>query len=120
MPVVVFQYNPKRMPLRVVHLLEKALTQVVSAGLDIPGWSDARLTPDDIEVWATPFSKSDLNTKDFAIMVWAHQYPERMLKLEDCKNGIVLVVSGVLINEGLKLRGWVWVLLQPSAFGKIG
>jgi len=79
------------------------------------------LTPADIEVFVTPSQRLDFNTKDVEIMIWAHNYPERFQNLEERKDKIITGVRRVLREEAnlVKITGWVWVLLQPTAFGRI-
>lgn len=117
MPVVLLQYKADRVPEEIVAKLAKRLTELISEALDVPENQSARLHPEDIEIFVTPSQKLDLNTKHLEIMVWAHQYPERLLNLEDRKDKVLYGVKAFLAMCDLDVSGWVWILLQPTSFG---
>jgi len=124
MPLVVLKYNPN-LKAGAVFLSEltNKLTEAVSRALDVPERADARLTKSDIEVWVQEFGSNDISTRDLEIVVWAHQYPERLVNLEERKEQILRELRAFIMkNEDLAKHktipsGFVWVLLQPTAFG---
>ena len=121
MPLVVLTYKPDHLSEEIIRRLVPELTHAVADALDVPGNLEARLTPDDIEVYVAQSQSLDFNTKDLEILIWAHQYPERLQNLEERKDKILAKVHQVLEIEDFNpgITGWVWILLQPTAFGKI-
>lgn len=119
MPVALLRYDPDKVPLVIAAGLARELRNYISEALDVPKNPNARLTYRDIEVSLVKHGKLDPNTKDLEVMVWAHSYPERLRNLEERKDEIVAKVKKYLKKNRWKAEGWVWVLLQPSAFGKI-
>ena len=120
MPLALVQYKTNRDLESFVEKLALLMPGIVAPALDMPGYanSDYRLTPDDIEVWVTESGKLDVNTKDIEVIIWAHEYPERRVNLEERKNQIIRGVREIAIVCGrTDISGFVWVLLQPSAFG---
>jgi len=119
MPVVSLQYKPDRIPKEAIEKLAPALTIFISGALDIPENKDARLKPEDIEVRVTHPHEFNTNAKDLEIMIWAHEYPERSQNIEERKDKIVADVRRFFADYDYNITGWVWILLQPTSFGKI-
>lgn len=119
MPVVSLYYKPNRIPDEVVSKLAKALPEIIACALDVPERIDSRLTAEDIEIRVTSSHPFDVNNKDLEIMIWAHQYLERLQNLEDRKEKILVGVRRFFADYDLNVIAWVWVLLQPTAFGRI-
>lgn len=119
MPLVVVQYKAERITVQMLMHLTTALPGIVATALDVPENQDARLAPSDIEVWTQESGKFDVNTKDLEIIIWAPLFPERLLNLEERKDAIVRAVRRFLADYDRNLTGFVWVLLQPSAFGEL-
>ncbi|MBU6388409.1 hypothetical protein KGQ72_00800 [Patescibacteria group bacterium] len=124
MPLVILKYNPNlRVGAVFLSELTNKLTEAVSGALDVPEREDARLTKGDIEVWVQESGSHDISTRDLEIVVWAHQYPERLANLEERKEQILrelrtfLAENGDLAEHKTTPSGFVWVLLQPTAFG---
>lgn len=118
MPVAILRYSWK-IPENVLRQLTEKLPSIISDALDISENPNARLTSSDIEVWTQKTQNEDVNTKDLEILIHAHQYPERLLNVDERKDKVVMQVRVLLAENKLKIKGWVWILLQPSSFGQI-
>jgi hypothetical protein len=119
MPVVSLYYKPHCVPEEILRRLAKALPEIIAGELDVPENKDARLTAGDIEIHVTKSGPFDTNIKNLEIMIWAHEFPERLQNIEERKNRIVLRVRLFFTEYDLNIVGWVWILLQPTAFGRI-
>lgn len=117
MPLVLIQHKNGRGLTEIAEKLAKELPVFVAPTLSVPG--DGQLSLDDIEVWVTEGSPADVNTKDLEIIIWAHEYPERKANLEERKDVIVKCVRTFLADYDRNISGFVWILLQPTAFGRI-
>lgn len=119
MPVVSLYYKPNRIPDEVASKLAKALPEIIASALDVSEQIGSRLTAEDIEIRVTSSHPFDVNNKDLEIMVWAHEYPERLQNLEDRKEKILVGVRHIFADYDLNVIAWVWILLQPTAFGRV-
>ena len=119
MPLVVVQHKAGRITEQMLTNLAKAMPEIVAAGLNAPENQDACLIPSDIEVWVQESGRFDVNTKDLGIIIWANSYPERLRNLDQRKDAIVQAVRKFLADCDRNLSGYVWVLLQPAAFGEL-
>lgn len=123
MPIVLVQYKAGRNLEVTAKMLALKMPEIVASALDVSEQEgDAgRLVPDDIEVWCNESGKLDVNTKEFEIIIWAHDFPSRKATLEQRKDKIIQGVRGVIgFTPGWcppNTSGFVWVLLQPTAFG---
>ncbi len=114
MPLVVVNRNPKILTDELLKPLVASLPESVANTLtcnDLGG----DLTAKDIEVWVQDFGPYDINTKDVEIIIWANLYPERQKTLKLRKNLLRALVKDMLPK---KIRGFVWILLQPGSFGE--
>ncbi|MFZ2167264.1 MAG: hypothetical protein WAV50_00140 [Minisyncoccia bacterium] len=118
MPIVLIQHKNGRGLNEVAEELSKEFPAIVAPALSVPG-GEGELRFDDIEVWVTEGSTADVNTKDLEIIIWAHEYPERKANLEERKDIIVKDVRTFLADYDRNVTGFVWILLQPTAFGKL-
>lgn len=120
MPIVLLQAKRDRGLEEITERLALELPRIVSGALDVPDRSDARLTPDDIEIRVSESGKLDVNAKDLEIIVFAHDYPERTQYIEARKDRIIAEVHRFLADYDRNVSGWVWILPQQlSAFGQI-
>ena len=119
MPLVVVWHKSGRFNNDMIQKLAETLPEIVAGALHVPESAEAHLAPDDIEVKVQESGKYDVNTKDLAIIIWANLYPERLSNLTDRKDAIVQGVRAFLADYDLKPSGFVWVLLQPAAFGEL-
>lgn len=117
MPLVLIQHKNGRGLNEIAEKLAKELPALVAPTLSAP--PDGNLVPGDIEVWCTEGSTADVNTKDLEIIIWAHEYPERRANLEERKDVIVKGVRTFLADYDRNVSGFVWILLQPTAFGEL-
>lgn len=117
MPLALIQHKNGRGLTEIAEKLAQELPTSVAWALSTSG--DGKLNPDDIEVWVTEGSPADVNTKDLEIIIWAHDYPERKADLENRKDSILTDVRKFLADYDRNVTGFVWVLLQPTAFGRI-
>lgn len=119
MPLVVLQHKAGRILESMLAKLALTLPGIVAGALHVPENEEAHLTPDDIEVWVQESGKLDVNTKDLEIIIWANLYTERVRNLEQRKDAIVLAIRKFLVDYDRNYSGFVWVLLQPAAFGEL-
>lgn len=119
MPLVVVQHKAGRLNEDMLQKLAESLPGIVANALNVKENEAARLTSSDVEVWVQESGKFDVNTKDLEIIVWANSYPERLSDLEFRKDVILKFVRWFLSDYDRNLSGFVWVLLQPAAFGEL-
>ena len=121
MPLVLIQYKTGQKLEDIARTLALQMPSIVAPVLDASEQEgDAgRLTPDDIEVWCTESGALDVNTKDIEIIIWAHEFGSRKTTLEQRKEEIIKRVREVLSLWDRTVSGFVWVLLQPTAFGTL-
>ena len=121
MALVVVQHRGPRGPVPewMVAKLVKQLPWIVAEALDVEKNPDARIISNEIEVCVRESGELDINTKDLEIIIWANSYPERLANLEQRKDEILQDVRKFLGDHDRNLTGFVWVLLQPAAFGEL-
>lgn len=124
MPLVLLQYKRNRGLKDLARALGKHLPEIVAPALTLSERErhDGQVVPDDIIVWCAEGGEHDVNTKDIEIIIWAHDFPERATNLEERKDAIVKGVRQFLTDYTFFYRdvsGFVWVLLQPTAFGQL-
>ena len=120
MPLVLLQYKHGRGLEEIAERLAQQLPYIVSDALDVPGNSEERLTPDEIDIRVSESGKLFINAKDLEMVVIAHDYPERTENIEARKDLILGGVRRFLADYDRNVFGWVWVLPQQNtAFGKI-
>ena len=119
MPLVVVTHEVGRVPPDMLIKLARALPEIVAQALNVEENEHARLTVADIEVRVQESGPYDFNVKDLEIIIWANDYPERLVNLDERKETILKGVREFLRDFDRNLSGFVWVLLQPTAFGEI-
>lgn len=121
MPLTLLQYRPNRGLKELAENLAKHLPDIVAPALTLPERErhDGDVSPEDIIVWLVEGGEQDVNTKDLEIIIWAHDFPERGANLEERKDAILKGVRQFLCDYDRNVSGFVWVLLQPTAFGQI-
>jgi hypothetical protein len=123
MPVVHLTYKTDQEVAGLAQDLARALPEIIASHLSVGERErhDGSLLPTDIEVYCIEGRHCDVNTHDIEIMVWAHDYPERREDLEKRKKRIITDIQRWIKtnHSGRVLTGFVWILLQPSAFGRI-
>lgn len=119
MPLVVVQHKVGRILEDMLQKLAESLPEIVAKALSAEENQDACLIPSDVEVWVQESGKLNVNTKDLEIIIWANSYPERLRDLERRKDMIVRAVRKFFADYDRNLSGFVWVLLQPTAFGEL-
>lgn len=82
MPLVVVCRNPATISDETLRPIAQYLPELVAEALTIPD-SEAMLTPAEVEVWVQDFGPFDVTTKDIEIIIWAHDYPERLRNLDE-------------------------------------
>ncbi len=121
MPLVLLQYRPNLGLTNMATELAEELPKIVAPALNINGRENlnGRVLPEDVTVWLVPGGEHDQNVKDLEIMIWAHDFPERKMTLEVRKNEVIEGVQRFLDDRlGRPVSGFVWILLQPSAYGQ--
>ena len=121
MPLTLVQYKTDRGLKELAETLAKALPRIVAPALNLPERKglDGLVTPSDIIVWCVEGGQTDVNTKDLEILIWAHDFPERKANLEERKETILKGVRRFLADYDRNVSGFVWILLQPSAYGQL-
>lgn len=121
MPLTLIQYKPSRFTEEGIQMIASQMPKIVASALHSPRDGEAAsLVPNDIEVWCTESGKLDVNTKDLEIIIWAQEFPDRKATLERRKDEIIRDVRKLFSkNGGGRIPGFVWVLLQPTAFGTL-
>lgn len=130
MPLVLLQYRAKGgLALKdLARILAQHLPEIVAPALTLSERKrhDGQVTPSDIIVRCVEGTKEDVNTKDLEIIIWAHDFPGRAANLEERKDAIINGVRQFLADHtedelGFRLHvsGFVWILLQPTAFGQL-
>lgn len=122
MPLVLIQYKEQFVEGRLMSNFVKELASLmpifVAAALDSEKDGDeARLAPNDVEVWCNESGKLDVNTKNLEIIIWANEYPYRKDSLKNRNKILTEDVRQFFSHYGVKgMSGFVWTLLQPAAF----
>ena len=119
MPLVVVNHKRDRVLQSMAYKLAQVMPEIVACALDVRENEEAHLMAGDIEVWVRESSLYDVNVKDLEIVIWANHYPERQANLADRKEVILNGVREFLRDYDYNIYGFVWVLLQPAAFGEI-
>lgn len=116
MPLALLQYKKGRELTELAENLAKRLPEIVAPALTVPA---AQLTPDDVTVWCVEGGSADVNSDDLEILIWAHDFPERKETLEERKELVLKGIRRFLIDYRRNVSGFVWILLQPTAYGTI-
>lgn len=121
MPVALLQYKADRELKELAEALAKALPDIIAPNLTLPKREllDGQVNSDDIKVYCVEGTRADVNTDDLEIMIWAHDFPERKANLDDRKDAIIKGVHQFLADYDRNVSGFVWILLQPTAFGRL-
>lgn len=119
MSLVVVNHQVGRVLPDMLNELAQAMPEIVARALNVEEHEEAHLTANDVEVWIRESDLYDVNNKDIEIIIWANHYPERLANLGERKEIILNGVRGFLKDYDRNLSGFVWVLLQPGAFGEI-
>ena len=122
MPLVHLYYHPHRDGWELAQNLAAALPKIIAPHLTIPTRDrhDGQVTPEDIIVRPSAGSSIDANTLDIEIVILAHDFPERRANLEERKENIIKGIRAFLGEISHPLTtGSVWILLMPTAFGRI-
>lgn len=98
-------------------MLRERIPAIVAAALNVLENKDARLTPEDIEVWIRTGHPDDVNTKDLEVVIHTQWYAERQANLENRERVIRQAIGQILESHSTSLSGFVWVLLSNTAFG---
>lgn len=120
MPLVLIQYRSSDL-VSIVRQLAQQMPRIVAPALDASEQDGdvASLLPGDVEVWCVESGGSDVNVKDIEIIIWAHDFPSRKENLDERMKKILEGAKEVICGFrcGKLLTGYVWVLLQPTAYG---
>lgn len=123
MPLVHVYWNSWKVTGTDIRRIENALPDLVSNALSVS--TDSSFPPSEVTVKGFEMEKlTDKHTErdddlrepmshDIEVVVWAHNYPERERSLEQLA---ATMASGVQKLAPEHCSGYVWLLLQPSAF----
>ena len=96
--------------------LKNNLQKIVADALTCEN-PDGNLTGADIELWSRKKDYfDDLGFESLQIIVFANDYPERRINLEERREKIQKRIKALLPSH---LTGWVWILLAEGSFGKL-
>lgn len=95
------------------NLIEQ-LPEFVAEALTVLG-TDGELTEKDIEVYVSNFGPKDIHYRAIEITVFANDYPERRVNLNERRVNLVRKIQ--TYNIQLKGAGSVWILLCPGSYG---
>jgi len=120
-PLALLQYKTDRSLKEIAENLAKELPAIIAPNLTVSNRErhNGQVTTDDIIVWVVEGGKADVNSKDLEIIIWAHDFPERSANLEERKDTIIKGILEFLRDYDRNVSGYVWVLLQPTAFGQL-
>lgn len=118
MPIVLVRYKREYITDSLLVDLANFLPGAVSNALDVPNNEGARLRPSDIEVSLIQHGEFDVNVKPLEIIIFAHQFPERQQNIDERVKIISDMVKEFLAIRRPNIRGFVWVLLQPTGFSE--
>jgi hypothetical protein len=121
MPLVIVNYKPNRGLVVLMESFSEILPAIVAANLTLSDHErhDGQVAPEDIMIWCREAKRIDANGKDFEIVIFAHEYVERKANLEERKDAIIHSVREYLLDNNWGVKGSVWVLLAPTAYGEI-
>ena len=121
MPLTLIQHKTGRGLKELAENLAKALPDIVAPALTLDKREnlDGKVTSNDIIVWCVEGGQADVNTKDLEILIWAHDFPERKANLDERRDTILKGVRAFLADYDRNVSGFVWILLQPTAYGTI-
>lgn len=119
MPLSLIQHKSGHRLNTLAEKLAQQLPRIVASALTLPDRKelDGLVNPEDIIVRCVEGRSADVNTKDLEIIIWAHDFPERLANLEERKDQILQGVRDFLREHDQNVSGFVWILLQPTAFG---
>lgn len=122
MPIVDLRYKSGRKEVKeIAEELAPLLPYIIAPALTLSEREslDGRVTPEDIIVRLSEGNENDVNAQDIEIMIWAHDFPERRENLEEREKDINRHVRTFLGNRKKNFSGFVLVILQHMAFGKL-
>ncbi|MEK7134529.1 MAG: hypothetical protein AAB805_02210 [Patescibacteria group bacterium] len=119
MPLALLQYKKGQALKEIAECLALQLPHIIAPALTLSerDLHDGQVTPGEIVVWCVEGGAHDVNTRDIEIIIWAHDFLERAANLEGRKDAIIKGVHRFLADYDRDISGFVWVLLQPTAFG---
>ncbi len=124
-PLVLLRYRTGRGLENLAAGLAKELPGLVAPSLTFSERErhEVWVATEDITVHCVEGTEADVNAEDLEIIVWAHDFLERKVNLEERKDAIVDGVRKFLQDHSHDVPGYVsgfvWILLQPTAFGQL-
>lgn len=119
MPLRLLTHKAGRVNSDMLGKLAQTLPSIVASALHVEENPDAHLSADHIAVRVQESGPFDVNVVDLSIIVWAHDYPERLANRDERRQKIVDEVHEFLADYDRNLSGSVWLLLQPGSYGEI-
>ena len=115
MPLVLLRYSEYAKESGALVRARQLLPSLISRHLSVEG--EGKLFPADIEIWAQPCSQEDCdpNDHDLQVVIFANHYSQRVEILEEAE---VEIRQGLIAKMPARLRGYVWILFCPAAFGE--
>ncbi len=120
MPLAIITYRTDSTAANLVSKIAEVLPSIVAKTLSIPGHPHASLGEKDTEVRIVAGSGLDLNVPEIAIRIFANDYEERRVNLDERTAEICKLLK--------KSKEWwpsmygnvyVWVMLCPGSFVKM-
>lgn len=111
MPVVTIKRNPRVIP---DVMLEKIVLTLSINTANALTCEEGVLTEEDIMVEVSDVGSYDRNCKDINILVFAHDYPSRRVKLDRAQ----LLISRALEVYLPQSASWyIWIILGTTSYG---
>ncbi|MEK7103488.1 MAG: hypothetical protein AAB870_04040 [Patescibacteria group bacterium] len=116
MPLVLVSRDPKQIPDELLLHIGKHFPSIVANNLTVPEVPAAHLDATDVEIRFSDFSPFDVKKRPLEIVVFANDFLERKVDLEERTRQIDADLrESFSIIKSLN-NFWVWILLMPGAF----
>jgi|GEM_PF-6099547 len=115
MALILIRYSEYAQESGALKKAQQILPRIVSDCLSVSG--EGKLIPADVDIWSLPCSGEDCdpNDSDLQVVIFADLYPERVEVLQKAEEKIQQRLTAKL---PARIRGYVWILLCPAAFGE--
>lgn len=117
MPLAIITYRPLSALAKFSDRIAEILPSIIAQTLNVPGHPHASLTNKDTEVRLVSGSALDINSPEIAIQIFANDYEERKVNLDErTKNISELIKQSKAWSPSLEGKVYVWVMLFPGSF----
>ena len=115
MPTLLVFRDPKKIPGATIKPIVAQIPSIVARNLscDHP---DGHLEPEDVSVRVFDNGEYDLNVPDLGLVLFANEYPERLIDFEERKERIREALVIAVADHPTKIECSVWSLLAQGAY----